>query len=113
MEIVRGLRGASGLTARAPWVVAFSFGLLHGFGFAGALAEVGLPQKAIPIALLTFNVGVEVGQLVFVAAVLAVTALWRRVPMPRRDWMPYLAPYTIGAVATFWVVDRVSAFFPR
>ena len=66
-EIIRGLRGKPGLTARAPWIVAFSFGLLHGFGFAGALAEVGLPQKAIPVALLTFNVGVELGQLIFVA----------------------------------------------
>ena len=112
MEIVRGLRGAPGLTARAPWVVAFSFGLLHGFGFAGALAQVGLPQKAIPIALLTFNVGVEVGQMIFVAAVLAVTAVWRRVPVPRRSWMPYLAPYAIGAVAMFWVIDRVLAFIP-
>ena len=62
-EVVHGLRGKPGLTARAPWVVAFSFGLLHGFGFAGALAEVGLPQKAIPVALLMFNVGVEIGQL--------------------------------------------------
>ncbi len=62
-EIVHGLRGNPGLTARAPWVVAFTFGLLHGFGFAGALAEVGLPQKAIPVALLMFNVGVEIGQL--------------------------------------------------
>ena len=60
-EVVHGLRGKPGLTARAPWVVAFSFGLLHGFGFAGALAEVGLPQKAIPVALLMFNVGVEIG----------------------------------------------------
>jgi len=111
MEIVRGLRGAPGLTARAPWAVAFSFGLLHGFGFAGALAQVGLPQKAIPIALFTFNVGVEVGQLIFVSIVLAVTAAWRRLPMPRRDWMPYLAPYAIGTVAMFWVVERVSAFW--
>ena len=70
-EIIHGLRGRPGLTARAPWVVAFSFGLLHGFGFAGALAEVGLPEKAIPVALLTFNVGVELGQLIFVAVVLA------------------------------------------
>ena len=68
-EVVHGLRGKPGLTARAPWVVAFSFGLLHGFGFAGALAEVGLPQKAIPVALLMFNVGVEIGQLLFVSAV--------------------------------------------
>jgi hydrogenase/urease accessory protein HupE len=110
MEIVRGLRGAPGLTARAPWVVAFSFGLLHGFGFAGALAEVGLPQKAIPVALLTFNVGVEVGQLIFVAVVLAAAAAWRRLPAPRRDWMPYVAPYAIGTVAMFWVVERTMAF---
>ena len=73
-EIVHGLRGKPGLTARAPWVVAFTFGLLHGFGFAGALAEVGLPQKAIPVALFTFNVGVELGQLIFVAFALAVRA---------------------------------------
>jgi hydrogenase/urease accessory protein HupE len=111
MEIVRGLRGAFGLTARAPWVVAFSFGLLHGFGFAGALAEVGLPQKAIPIALLTFNVGVEVGQLIFVAGVLAVTAAWRRLAVPNRDWMPHVAAYAIGTVAMFWVVERVTAFW--
>jgi hydrogenase/urease accessory protein HupE len=110
-EIVRGLRGAPGLTARAPWVVAFCFGLLHGFGFAGALAEVGLPQKAIPIALLTFNVGVELGQLIFVAAVLLLRLLWQRVPLTPRAWMPYLAPYAIGAVAMFWVVERVGAFW--
>ena len=69
-EVVRGRRGTPGLTARAPWVVAFTFGLLHGFGFASALAAVGLPQKAIPLALFTFNVGVEIGQLLFVGAVL-------------------------------------------
>jgi len=110
-EIVRGLRGTPGLTARAPWVVAFSFGLLHGFGFAGALAEVGLPQKAIPIALLTFNVGVELGQLIFVAGFLLLRWSWQRVPLTPRAWMPYLAPYAIGAVAMFWVVDRVAAFW--
>ena len=109
-EIVHGLRGKSGLTARAPWVVAFSFGLLHGFGFAGALAEVGLPQKAIPVALLTFNIGVEVGQLLFVAAALLVGAALRRAPVARRAWMPYVAPYAIGCVAMFWVIDRITAF---
>ena len=83
-ELVRGLQGKPGLTARAPWVVAFSFGLLHGFGFAGALAEVGLPQKAIPVALLTFNVGVELGQLIFVAFVVAIRALLARVPAKAR-----------------------------
>jgi hydrogenase/urease accessory protein HupE len=71
VEILNARNGSPGLTVRFPWLVAFSFGLLHGFGFAGALAEVGLPQTAIPLALLFFNVGVEIGQLVFVAAVLS------------------------------------------
>ena len=109
-EVVHGLQGRPGITARAPWVVAFSFGLLHGFGFAGALAEVGLPQKAIPVALLMFNVGVEIGQLIFVAAALAVGALLARLPLPRRPWMDYAVPYAIGAVATFWVIERIAAF---
>ncbi len=110
-EIVQGLRGNPGLTARAPWLVAFSFGLLHGFGFAGALAEVGLPQNAIPIALFAFNVGVELGQLIFVGFALVVRAALTRVPLPRRPWLPYVAPYSIGAVAMFWVVERVESFF--
>src|SRR6202050_3973672 len=71
VEILNARGGKPSLTARLPWLVAFSFGLLHGFGFAGALAEVGLPQHAIPVALLFFNIGVEIGQLVFVAAVLS------------------------------------------
>jgi hydrogenase/urease accessory protein HupE len=110
-EIVHGLRGKVGLTARAPWLVAFTFGLLHGLGFAGALAEVGLPQKAIPIALFTFNVGVEIGQLIFVAAVVLATAALARLPRMRREWMPYVAPYAIGTVAMFWVIERVGAFW--
>ena len=110
-EIVRGLQGKPGLTARAPWVVAFSFGLLHGFGFAGALAEVGLPQKAIPVALLTFNVGVELGQLIFVAFVVAVRALLVRVPAKGPAWTPYFMPYAIGSIAMFWVIERIGAFF--
>ena len=110
-EIVHGLRGRLGLTARAPWVVAFSFGLLHGFGFAGALAEVGLPQQAIPVALLTFNIGVEIGQLIFVALVLAVRALIARLALPSAAWLPYAVPYAIGSVAMFWVIERIGAFF--
>ena len=77
-EIVHTRQGRYSVTQHYPWVVAFSFGLLHGFGFAGALAEVGLPQSSIPIALLLFNVGVEIGQLLFVGAVLTViTVSWR------------------------------------
>jgi hydrogenase/urease accessory protein HupE len=71
-ELSKQHRGETGLTTRAPWLVALTFGLLHGFGFAGALTEVGLPQSDIPLALLFFNVGVEVGQLMFVSGVLVV-----------------------------------------
>jgi len=109
-ELVHGLRGRPGLTARAPWIAAFCFGLLHGFGFAGALAQVGLPQKAIPIALLTFNVGVELGQLAFVVVAVTARTVFARVRVPRRAWLPYVAPYAIGAVAMVWVIERVGAF---
>ncbi len=113
-EIIQSRHGKPGLTERYPWVVAFTFGLLHGFGFAGALTELGLPQKSIPVALLLFNVGVEVGQLVFIAAMLAVAALGRlfarRVHVPRPEWAWAVPPYAIGGVAAFWVIQRVAGF---
>jgi hydrogenase/urease accessory protein HupE len=113
-EIVHARQGRYSVTQHYPWVVAFTFGLLHGFGFAGALAEVGLPQSSIPIALLFFNVGVEIGQLVFVGAVLAAMAVGRRVGQRLRfqqpAWLWRFAPYTIGALASFWLVERVGAF---
>jgi hydrogenase/urease accessory protein HupE len=109
-EIVHGLQGRTGLTARAPWVIAFSFGLLHGFGFAGALAEVGLPQKAIPVALLTFNVGVEIGQLIFVGLALAIGSALSQLPALRSRWAENALSYAIGSVAMFWVIERVAAF---
>jgi hypothetical protein len=90
--------------------VAFAFGLLHGFGFASALAQVGLPQGAIPVALLTFNIGVEVGQLLFVGAVLSVRAALVRLPVRWPAATSYMAPYAIGALAMFWVIDRIGAF---
>jgi hydrogenase/urease accessory protein HupE len=108
-EVVRGLQGQPGLTARAPWLVAFSFGLLHGFGFAGALAEVGLPQNAIPVALLMFNVGVELGQLAFVVAVLAAVATLARLRISWPRWSHYAPAYAIGAVAMVWTIERVAA----
>jgi hydrogenase/urease accessory protein HupE len=109
-EAVQGLRGRPGLTSRAPWLVAFVFGLLHGLGFASALAEVGLPQASIPLALLMFNIGVELGQLAFVAAVLLLRALLTRgfARLPR--WTDYLPAYAIGTIAMFWVTERVLAF---
>lgn len=109
-EIVRARRGAVGLAERWPWTVAFAFGLLHGLGFAGALSEVGLPQQAIPLALLFFNVGVEAGQLLFIAGVAAAWSLVRaaRVRMPRA--VELVPPYAIGSVAMFWAIERVAAF---
>ena len=113
-EIVHARQGRYSLTQQYPWIVAFTFGLLHGFGFAGALAEVGLPQSSIPIALLFFNVGVEIGQLLFVGAVLtAITIGWRagqRLRLSQPVWFWRIAPYAIGALASFWLVERVAAF---
>lgn len=111
-EIVRLQRGERSLTQRWPWVVAFTFGLLHGFGFAGALSEIGLPQRDIPLALLAFNVGVELGQLAFIGVVLTVVAVLRRMRMHEgmRQGMSRLVPYAIGSLAAFWFVERVAAF---
>jgi hydrogenase/urease accessory protein HupE len=106
-EIVHGRSGQPGLTARRPWIVAFTFGLLHGFGFASALHEIGLPQTDIPLALLFFNVGVEVGQLVFIAAVLAAIALARRIPATLPAWAWRVPPYAIGGMASFWLIERL------
>jgi hydrogenase/urease accessory protein HupE len=108
-EILRRRRGERGLTERAPWLVAGAFGLLHGFGFAGALSEVGLPANDIPLALLFFNVGVEAGQLAFVVVALGVMALLRQVRLP--EWAPLLPPYAIGSLAMFWVIERTAAIW--
>ena len=101
----------SGLTTKAPWLVALCFGLLHGFGFAGALTEVGLPQSDIPLALLFFNVGVEVGQLIFVSGVLVVTWLIRKLKFKWPVWMEQIPAYTIGSLAAFWFIQRTASFW--
>lgn len=109
-EILRTREGQAGLAARMPWIMAFTFGLLHGFGFAGALSEVGLPEGQIPVALLFFNLGVEAGQLLFIAGVLALVALARCIQIAWPRWVALAPPYTIGSVAMFWVIQRVVAF---
>ena len=111
-EILRMQRGEPSLTARWPWLVAFSFGLLHGFGFAGALAAVGLPPGDVPLALFAFNAGVELGQLAFIAAVLGVMTVARRTRV--LSWLErHALPATaraIGILAAFWFFERLAGF---
>jgi hypothetical protein len=111
-EIIHQRNGVVGITERYPWVIAFFFGLFHGLGFAGALSEIGVPQHEVPLALFMFNVGVETGQLLFIAAVLSLIALLKRLPLtaPQGAWR--LLPYSIGGVAAFWTIDRVVSFMP-
>jgi predicted membrane metal-binding protein len=108
MEIVHWRQGRPGLTRQWPWIVAFAFGLLHGFGFAGALSSIGLPDHAIPIALLFFNLGVEAGQLLFIALALLVWELLRRIRWP--EWAWRIPVYAIGSMAAFWTIDRIAGF---
>lgn len=108
VEIMRVRAGADSLTARMPWLVSFSFGLLHGFGFAGALREIGLPQDAVGSALLFFNLGVEGGQLLFVAAVLLARFAWRSTKLPEPGWMAVAPVYLIGGTAAFWFIERMA-----
>jgi hydrogenase/urease accessory protein HupE len=109
-EVIHEQQGRYSLTARAPWIVAFGFGLLHGLGFAGALEEVGLPETAIPVALLMFNVGVEVGQILFVSAMVALAFALRRASAIPFATVSRTISYAIGSVAAFWTIERVAAF---
>jgi len=112
-EIIHQRQGRDGLASRKPWVVAFAFGLLHGLGFAGALAEVGLPENSIPLALLFFNIGVEIGQVLFIVVVLAIYRVLSKLLAGRFD-LARLAPvqaYAIGGLASYWLFERVSGFW--
>ncbi|MCV6595721.1 MAG: HupE/UreJ family protein [Mangrovicoccus sp.] len=116
-EIVQRRDGAPRLSEAAPWLVSFAFGLLHGLGFASALDEIGLPQGEIPLALFAFNIGVEAGQLLFIAMVLATGWILSRL-LPgllsgqRRPGAPGItcAAYAIGSIAAFWMIERVLGF---
>ena len=111
VELVRKQQGKNGLTLRQPWLVAFGFGLLHGAAFAGALKEIGLPENAIPLSLFLFNLGVEIGQLIFVALVGGLLWTLARVrwpaSAPRLAWTA--ASYAIGSFAMSWFVERLHA----
>ena len=111
-EILHGRQERLGITARAPWIVALTFGLLHGLGFAGGLSDAGLPQAHIPLALLFFSLGVEAGHFLFIGAVLTVIFLLLQHPKvitPR--WAQLVPPYAIGAVASYWFIARITAFW--
>ena len=107
-EIVRVWRGETSFTIRHPWVVAFAFGLLHGFGFATAMTSAGLPRQDLPLALLSFNVGVELGQLGFVALVLALDRAFRVLEVHWPRWVQVLPGYTVGSLGAFWTIQRVA-----
>jgi hypothetical protein len=107
VEMVREQRGERGLTARYPWAVAFTFGLVHGIGFASALAGLGIERGLLPAALLFFNVGVEIGQLAFVLLVLALMWAHRRLEAILPRWGDQLPAYAIGSVSMFWFIGRL------
>ena len=106
-EIIRAWRGKTSFTIRHPWVVAFAFGLLHGFGFASGLAAVGLPQSDIPLALLMFNVGVEIGQLAFVALMLLLVRAFKVLQVHWPRLVELLPAYVVGSLGAFWMIQRL------
>ena len=108
VELTRPQKGRGTFFHRTPWSLAFGFGLLHGLGFAGALAEVGLPVGEIPLALFSFNVGIELGQLLFIAAILAVRLLLRPWPFLSLPKWRKVSAYSIGSFAAFWFFERLS-----
>jgi hypothetical protein len=108
-EIIRSQEGKRGLADTFPWLIAFVFGLLHGFGFAGALSEIGLPQRDIPLALFSFNIGVELGQLIFIAAVLCTKYLVSGLFAPKWAFLTSrLLLYGIGSISTAWLFARLA-----
>jgi len=111
-EIIHNRQGKPGMAKRFPWLVAFIFGLLHGFGFAGALAEIGLPEQSIPLALLFFNVGVELGQLLFVTAVVSAGWFLRKLVAEKTlQGSEVAASYVIGGLSAYWVIERTVSFW--
>jgi hydrogenase/urease accessory protein HupE len=107
-EIVRSWRGETSFTIRHPWVVAFAFGLLHGFGFASALTSAGLPSSELPWALLSFNVGVEIGQVGFVILILSLERAFRILEIRWPRMVEALPGYTVGSLGAFWTIQRVA-----
>jgi len=117
VEIIHVQQDRPGITFSYPWIVAFAFGLLHGLGFAGALSDIGPPSLDISLALLFFNIGVELGQLMFVFAVLAILVLLRYSTGITRESLAFLKAeramvYVIGVLASYWLIERSLGIFP-
>jgi len=110
VEVVHKNRGAYTFSERFPWLIAFTFGLVHGLGFAGALSEIGIPQNELPLSLLMFNLGVETGQVLFVVAVSLLLTALQRYQARSSQILTRAAPYVIGSVAAFWTFTRVGSF---
>lgn len=108
VELVKHYQGRDGIAFRFPWLMAFLFGLLHGLGFAGALRDVGLPEHNIPTALFLFNVGVELGQLAFVAVMLISIGGFKRLGFQFPKWVNRVPAYSIGMVAMYWFIERLA-----
>jgi hypothetical protein len=108
LEIVKREPGRAGLTERAPRIVAFAFGVLHGFGFAGALREIGLPEGEVPTALLSFNLGVEAGQLLIVLACIGAIAAVTRLAAAAVFPLTRMATYAVGMAASYWLIERLA-----
>lgn len=109
-EILRVRQGESTVTSRHPWLVAFTFGLMHGLGFAGGLSEAGLPENHIPVALLFFSAGVEAGHFLFIGLVLAAWGLARLLPVRYPSWVELVPTYAIGGIAAYWFIERTISF---
>jgi hydrogenase/urease accessory protein HupE len=108
VEIVRSGRGKTSVTILYPWIVAFAFGLLHGFGFASGLSALGLPAASIPLALVMFNVGVEIGQISFVLLILLLERSFRQLEIRWPRWIQALPGYTVGSLGAFWTIQRAA-----
>lgn len=108
IELTRSQKGKGTFFHRYPWVMAFGFGLLHGLGFAGALIEIGLPVVEIPIALFSFNVGIELGQIVFIIFLIIFNLIWRRIHFPFWISKEAIPVYLIGIFSSFWFIERLS-----
>jgi len=112
VEVVRKNQGQLTLSERYPWLIAFTFGLVHGLGFAGALSEIGVPPNEVPLSLLMFNVGVETGQVMFVVVVSLMLAGLHRLHSHSALTLERATPYVIGSVAMFWTIQRIGLFLP-